>query len=148
MPQSLSRVLIHVVFSTKNRQPLIPAEMQERLHGYIPGILHNLGCVPIQTGGTSDHAHVLFALARTVMLSKVVEETKTGSSRWMKTQGVASFAWQTGYGAFSIGESQVETVVRYIQRQNEHHRRRSFQEEFRLLLKRYNVPYDEKYALD
>ncbi|MBI5526882.1 MAG: IS200/IS605 family transposase [Deltaproteobacteria bacterium] len=148
MPQSLSRILVHLIFSTKNRQPLIAPDVQGRLHGYIPGILHNLGCVPIQTGGTADHAHVLFALARTVTVSKVVEETKTGSSKWMKTQGVASFAWQTGYGAFSIGESQLETVVRYIQRQNEHHRRRSFQEELRLLLEKYNVPYDEKYVWD
>ena len=148
MPQSLSKILVHLVFSTKNRQALIADDTKERLHGYIAGILEHIGCVPIQTGGTADHLHVLFALARTITMSKVVEEVKTGSSKWMKTQGVPSFAWQNGYGAFSVGESQVEAVVRYIQRQEEHHRRRSFKVELRVLLERYHVPLDERFAWD
>lgn len=149
MPQSLSRVLIHLVFSTKNREPCIAADVRPRLHGYIVGILDHLKSPSIQTGGVADHVHILFALGRTITQAQIVEEVKTGTSKWMKADGgVPGFSWQAGYGAFSIGESQVETVVRYIQNQEEHHRKSTFQDEYRKFLERYNITYDEKYVWD
>ena len=148
MPQSLSKILVHLVFSTKNREPAIAATVRPHLHAYLVGILDHLKCPSIQTGGTADHVHILLLLGRTATFSKIVEEVKVGSSKWMKTQGVREFAWQSGYGAFSIGESQVETVVHYIQNQEEHHRVVSFQEEYRRFLEKYRVAYDERYVWD
>jgi REP element-mobilizing transposase RayT len=149
MPQSLSRVLIHLVFSTKNREPSIAADVRPRLHGYIVGILEQIKCPSIQTGGVADHVHILFALNRTVTQADAVEEIKKGSSKWMKAEGrEPKFSWQAGYGAFSIGESQLDAVVSYIQNQKEHHRKMTFYEEYRKLLEKYNVPYDEKYVWD
>ena len=144
MPQSLSRVLIHLVFSTKNREPCIVADVRPRLHGYIVGILDHLKSPSIQTCGVADHVHILFALGRTITQAQIVEEVKTGTSKWMKAdRGVPGFSWQAGYGAFSIGESQVETAVQYIQNQEEHHRKLTFQDEYRKFLERYNITYDE-----
>jgi putative transposase len=149
MPQSLSRVLIHLVFSTKNREPFIATDVRPQLHGYIVGILDHLKSPSIQTGGVGDHVHILFALGRTITQAQIVEEVKKSSSKWMKADGgVPEFSWQAGYGAFSIGESQVETVVRYIQNQEEHHRKVTFQDEYRKFLERYKITYDEKYVWD
>lgn len=148
MPQSLARVLVHLVFSTKNREPSIVASVRPMLHEYLGGILDTLGCPPLIVGGTGDHVHLLFCLSRTQMIADVVEEAKTGSSKWMKQQGPPDFWWQAGYGAFSVGQSQVSTVSRYIARQEEHHRVQSFQAEFRHLLTRYQLPFDERYAWD
>jgi REP element-mobilizing transposase RayT len=148
MPQSLSKILVHLVFSTKNRQAAIAATVCPHLHAYLVGILENLKCPSIQTGGTADHVHSLLLLGRTASISEIVEEVKVGSSKWMKTQGTTEFAWQSGYGAFSIGESQVETVVQYILNQEEHHRVVSFQEEYRRFLEKYRVTYDERYVWD
>ncbi len=149
MPQSLSKVLIHLIFSTKHREPLIPERICPRLHGYIVGILDNLNSPSLQTGGTADHVHTLFALGRTISLAEIVKEIKQSSSKWMKTDaGVQEFSWQAGYGAFSIGESQADKVIAYIQNQAEHHRKMTFQEEFRKFLERYKVAYDERYVWD
>jgi REP element-mobilizing transposase RayT len=148
MPQSLSKILVHLVFSTKHREPTINDVVRPHLHAYLVGILDNLKCASLQTGGTGDHVHILFALGRTMTVSDVVEEVKKGSSKWMKTQDVPTFTWQAGYGAFSVGESQSERVVHYIQRQEQHHRRLSFQDEFRRLLEKYRVVYDERYVWD
>jgi REP element-mobilizing transposase RayT len=149
MPQSLSRILVHLIFGTKHREPLIGVEIRPRLHAYIAGILDNLKCPSMQAGGVADQLHVLFALGRTISLAQVVEEVKTGSSKWMKADGgVPGFSWQAGYGAFSVGESQVDTVIDYIQNQEEHHRELTFQEEFRKFLERYKVAYDERYVWD
>jgi putative transposase len=149
MPQSLSKILIHLVFSTKNREPSIAPATQPRLHGYIVGILDQMKCNSIQTGGVADHVHVLFLLGRTCTPAQVVEEVKKSSSKWMKSEGgVPDFSWQSGYGAFSISESHIDKVVQYIQNQEEHHRKITFQEEYRKLLDRYKIPYDEKYVWD
>lgn len=148
MPQSLAKILVHLIFSTKRREPTIPDALRPHLHAYLVGILNNLQCPSLQTGGTADHVHVLFTLARTMTVSDVVEEVKTSSSKWMKAQGAAGFAWQAGYGAFSVSESQIPAVARYIQQQEEHHRRLSFQEEFRRFLEKYRVAYDERYVWD
>ena len=149
MPQSLSRVLIHVVFSTKYRAPLITPEIRPRLHAYMAGTLHNLGCPSLQTGGVADHIHILCALGRTTTQAKLVEEVKKSSSKWMKAQGgVRGFSWQAGYGAFSVDESRAGIVIRYIKNQEEHHRKKSFQDEYRKILERYKVEYDERYVWD
>ena len=149
MPQSLSKVLVHVIFSTKNREPFIAQPIRPRLHAYITGILDNLKSPSLQTGGVADHVHILFALSRTISPAELVEEVKKGSSKWMKSDGgVPGFFWQAGYGAFSIGESQVGSVIRDIQNQEQHHRKVTFQEEFRKFLQRYKVAYDERYVWD
>jgi REP element-mobilizing transposase RayT len=148
MPQSLAKVLVRLVFSTKNRERIVRREMVPHLHAYLVGILANLKCPSIQTGGTADHVHILFSLGRTIALSQVVEEVKKSSSKWLKTQGVPTFAWQAGYGAFSVSESQAAAVVLYIQNQEEHHRVVSFQEEVRRFLDEHRIAYDERYIWD
>lgn len=148
MPQSLAKILVHLIFSTKNREPTIPREIRASLHAYLTGILDNLRCPSLQTGGTADHVHSLVSLGRTQTVADIVEEVKKSSSKWMKQQGIAGFFWQAGYGAFSIGGSQVSAVVRYIAEQEEHHQHVSFQEEFRRFLARYGVAYDERYVWD
>ena len=149
MPQSLSKILVHLIFSTKHREPLIAPDIRPRLHAYIVGILGNLQTASLQTGGVADHVHVLFALGRTISPAEVVEEVKKSSSKWMKADGgVPRFSWQAGYGAFSVGESQAESVIRYIRDQEQHHRKFTFQEEFRKFLQRYKVAYDERYVWD
>jgi putative transposase len=149
MPQSLSKVLVHLVFSTKHREPTIGPEVRPRLHAYIVGVLENLGCPSIQTGGVEDHVHILCVLGRTITQADLVQEIKTSASRWMKAEGgVPGFAWQSGYGAFSLGESQAAAVRTYVRNQEEHHRKMTFQEEYRKLLERYKLAYDERYVWD
>ena len=149
MPQSLAKVLVHLIFSTKHRQALIQQAVRPRLHAYIVGILENLKSPALQIGGVADHVHSLLILSRTISQAEVVEEVKKGSSKWMKAEGnVPEFAWQAGYGAFSIGESQVDTVIHYIQNQEQHHQKISFQDEFRRFLERYRIAYDERYMWD
>ena len=148
MPQSLANVMVHTIFSTKNREPIIRDEVANQLYAYIIGILANIESPSIQIGGMSDHLHVFFPLGRTNSLSEVMEDVKRSSSKWMKEQGVSNFAWQAGYGAFSVSESQRDTVVRYIRNQPEHHRKLSFQQEYVRFLKKYKVNYDERYVRD
>ena len=148
MAQSLSNILLHIVFSTKYRAPIITAEHEDQLWRYLTGACHELGCHAHRIGGMADHVHLLCGLARTVPVSKLIEQLKRPASKWMKTRGVPDFAWQNGYGAFSIGQSQFDDVAGYIARQKEHHRRMTFQEEFRAFLKRYRVDYDEHYVWD
>jgi REP element-mobilizing transposase RayT len=150
MPQSLARLHIHLVFSTKNREPLIADPVRDSLHRYMASVLQKLGCVPVLINSVEDHAHLLFDLARTISISQAVEEVKKSSSKWIKTQGpeFAGFAWQAGYGAFAVSESNVETVRTYIANQREHHRTKTFQEEYRAFLERHNVAFDERYVWD
>ena len=149
MPQSLAQIYVHLVFSTKDRVPQISMEVKPRLHAYLAGACSAIHCEALIVGGVTDHVHLLFRLARTTCLSDAVKDIKVESSKWMKTEaGVQTFAWQAGYGAFSIGASQVDDVTDYIRRQPEHHLRRGFQEEFRMLLQRYGVKYDEAYVWD
>lgn len=124
------------------------ADIRPALHAYLIGTLVHLHCPSLQTGGTADHIHSLFSLARTRTIAEVVEEVKTSSSRWMKREGVPQFAWQAGYGAFSVSESRADAVIRYIMRQGEHHRRATFQDELRQFLARHGVAYDERYVWD
>jgi REP element-mobilizing transposase RayT len=150
MPQSLSRVLVHLVFSTKNRAPLLTDEIRAELHPYLSVLLNDNDCPSLQVGGVDDHVHLLFGLSRTLAIAEIVEILKVASSKWIKTKSgqLAEFHWQHGYGAFSIGQSQATRVVRYIQNQPEHHRRISFQDEFRGLLERYQIAFDERYVWD
>ena len=149
MSQSLSRVLVHLVFSTKHREALIAEAILPKLHGYLTGILKNLDCPSLRTGGASDHVHLLLVMNRTMALAQLVQELKTSSSKWMKGEGESpTFSWQAGYGAFSVSESKVEAVKSYIANQEEHHRRVTFQDEYRALLEKHRVPFDERYVWD
>ena len=151
MPQSLAKILVHAVFSTKERRPFLrDALLRDELHRYLGGILANLDCHPIIVGGVEDHVHMLFALSRTSTVAEVVKEVKRSSSLWIKTKSrdLDDFAWQNGYGIFSIGFSQIETVQAYIKNQEEHHRNVTFQDEFRAFLKRYEIECDERYVWD
>jgi REP element-mobilizing transposase RayT len=151
MSQSLAKILIHTVFSTKERRPFLhDRPLREELHRYLGGILSNLECQPIIVGGVEDHVHLLCALSRTCEPAELVKEAKRGSSIWLKTKSpdLHDFAWQSGYGMFSIGFSQIESVRNYIAAQEEHHRKVSFQDEFRQLLQRYEIEFDERYVWD
>ena len=151
MAQSLSRILVHFVFSTKERRPyLANSDLRTELHAYIGGILTQLDCQPIIVGGVADHVHALAVLARTRTAADIVKETKRGSALWVKAadQSLSDFAWQNGYGAFSIGASQIRAVRDYIANQHEHHRKLTFQDEFRTLLKRYGIDFDERFVWD
>jgi len=151
MPQSLAKVLVHTVFSTKDRRPLLrDAPLRDELHRYLGGILNHLQCQPIIVGGVEDHVHLLSTVSRTCALAEMVKELKRGSSLWIKelVPGMVDFSWQNGYGIFSIGYSQIEEVQRYISEQEQHHRKYSFQEEFRRLLTRYEIAFDERYVWD
>jgi len=147
MPQSLSRILVHLVFSTKDRAPLLRQPLRDELFVYLGGVLREHGCQPIKIGGVEDHVHVFFGLSRTMSLSEAVGLVKTSSSRWVKSKGAAysDFAWQAGYGAFSVSQSSADAVASYVAAQEEHHRARDFRDEFRGLLVRHNVEFDERY---
>jgi REP element-mobilizing transposase RayT len=151
MPQSLAKILVHIVFSTKERRPFLREPViRDEMHRYLGGILSKLGCQSVMVGGVEDHVHLLAALARTCEAAEIVKEVKRGSSLWIKERdhSLSDFAWQNGYGIFSIGFSQLEDLKRYIASQEEHHRKHTFQDEFRLLLKRYQLAYDERYMWD
>jgi len=150
MPQSLSSIFVHIIFSTKCRKPFIHSTMIHNLHKYMVGIAREHNAYVHEIGGVEDHVHLLVSLPRTISLCKLVEEIKKGSSRWMKTQGKdwSRFAWQNGYGAFSIGRSSYENLRRYIQNQQEHHKKISFQDEYRAFLRKYGVEFDERYVWD
>jgi REP element-mobilizing transposase RayT len=151
MPQSFAKILVHVVFSTKDRRPFLREKsLRDELHHYIGGILSAQDCQPIITGGIEDHVHFLCALSRTRDAAHVIKEVKRGSSLWIKTKDadLQDFSWQAGYGIFSIGFSQIAPVRDYIAGQEEHHRKTSFQDEFRQLLRRYEIEFDERYVWD
>ena len=150
MPQSLANVLVHVVFSTKNRSPFIAPDSEDELYRYLATAFRTCQCPAHKVGGTADHVHIVCSLARTVSIADLLAAAKADSSKWIKTKGprYADFAWQAGYGAFSIGQSQLGRVSEYIAAQGEHHRARTFQDEFRGLLKRYEIEYDERYVWD
>ncbi|HWI57699.1 MAG TPA: transposase [Bacillota bacterium] len=150
MSQSLAKNLIHLTFGTKHREAFLVPPVREGLHRYMAGILQDLDSPALSINSVEDHTHVLFNLNKNHALAQVIMETKRGSSRWLKTQGpqFAQFHWQDGYGAFSVGQSGVEQVKVYISGQEEHHRVKTFQSEFRALLRRYQIAFDEQYLWD
>ena len=156
MPQSLSRIIIHLTFSTKNRDRVLAyPDVRDQLNAYIVGILRNLECPSIQVGSVIDHVHILYLHSRTASLADVVGTVKRESSAWLKTQKpdikdpyLMKFAWQAGYAAFSVSESNVEKVREYVATQEEHHRRITFQEEYRKFLEVHGVAFDERFMWD
>ena len=148
MPQSLANTLIHVIWSTKERLPLITETVRADLHGYMAGILKNLESPALIINSVSDHVHVLCQLSKNLPACKLIEEVKKSSSKWIKTQGISAFAWQNGYGVFSVSQSNVTAVRKYIEGQPEHHKKIDFKEEFRAFCKRHDAPIDERYVWD
>jgi REP element-mobilizing transposase RayT len=150
MPQSLSFLLVHVVFSTKDRAPVLGDSIRPALHAYLATVSRNADCECYRVGGVADHVHLAMRQSRTITMAKLIEELKTSSSKWLKTQSpeLASFAWQHGYGAFSVRPTDLEALRHYIDSQKEHHRKRTFQEEYRAFLAKYGIEYDERYVWD
>lgn len=150
MPQSLANLYVYLIFSTKERLPCITATVRPDLHAYLATVLANLNSPAVLINSTADHVHLLFKMGRSVSLAQVVEDVKKSSSKWIKTQGSewTRFAWQAGYGAFSVSESNVPKVAHYIRHQEEHHRVKTFQEEFREFLAKHQIPFDERYVWD
>ena len=150
MPQSLSHVLVHIIFSTKNREPWIVAGVRERLHAYLATVGRDNGAFVYRVGGVADHVHMVCTLPRTVSQSDLLEELKKHSSRWIKELDprLAGFAWQRGFGIFSVSQSRLDEVIAYVTTQEEHHHTLSFQEEYRNFLKKHAVEFDERYVWD
>lgn len=150
MPQSLVRNYVHIVFSTKHRQPTIDKGIAPELYSYMGGVAKNLECKLISAGGIEDHIHLLCRVTQKIALMTFVQKVKANSSRWMKYQGEAyeNFFWQNGYGAFSVSQSGLERVMKYIDNQEEHHKKRDFKSEYRGLLDKHEIPYDERYMWD
>jgi putative transposase len=150
MPQSLAQVYLHLVFSTKNRAAFLKdKDIQQRLHAYLAGICKKLESPSLKVGGVEDHVHILCRFGRKQSIADLVRELKRESSKWMtREHGLRDFEWQAGYGAFSVSPSHVDGLIAYIENQEEHHRRESFQDEVRRLLRKYKVEYDERYVWD
>ncbi len=150
MGQSLVQNYMHIIWSTKNRVPLIKPEIEKSLHAYLAGICSEHDSPAIKVGGYIDHIHILCRISKNISISNFMGHIKKSSSKWAKTKGgqFSSFYWQDGYGAFSVSPSNVDRVVAYIENQHEHHKTKSFKEEFRLFLKKYKVDFDERYVWD
>ncbi len=150
MPQSLAQIFVHVIFSTKNREPVLDDSIHPELHDYVGGIVKNLGGALLAAGSVADHIHLLISHPRTCAPAELVQEIKTGSSKWLKTRGprYAAFHWQSGYGIFSVSPLHRVDVEKYLANQAEHHRVVSFQEEYRKLLRKYGIEFDERYVWD
>ncbi len=151
MSQSLAKILVHTVFSTKERRPFLrDRPLREEMHRYLGGILNHLDCHPVIGGGIENHVHLLSSLSRTCPVAEMVKELERGSSLWIKERArtMTDFAWQNGYGVFSVSLSRIEDVRRYIAEQEQRHRKLSFQDEFKELLKRHQIAYDERYLWD
>ena len=148
MPQSLSRVLVHLVFGTKDRVPWMNREIRSELHAYLGGITRNHGGWPIEIGGVEDHVHICLGLARTTSVAEMVSALKASSSKWMKNKhrDLNQFQWQAGYAAFSVDPLNLDALVNYIRNQEEHHRSKSFQDEYREFLKAHGIQFEEKYV--
>ena len=151
MAQSLARLWTHLIFSTKNRFPFLTDKvLRTEMHTYLAQVLRNHDCETLIVGGVEDHTHSLFALSRTLPIASVVKEVKRTSSNWIKETSpkLSKFYWQGGYAAFSVSQSNLAEVVRYIENQEEHHKRVTFQDEYRAFLEAYGVDYDERYVWD
>lgn len=148
MSQSLSKVYIHVVFSTKYIQKIIPETIREKFQSYIIGCLSNIKSYTEEIYINPDHLHALCTLPRTVTIAQLISKMKTPSSGWIKDNGIPNFDWQDGYAVFSVSASNVEKVKRYIQNQPEHHKKDDFKDELRLFLNKYNIEFDERYIWD
>ncbi len=150
MPQSISKLYAHLIFSTKDRYPFLVPAIRDRVHAYMSVLLRDMGSPYVFVGGVADHVHILYELNRTLAVSEYVEQVKRESSKFVKTLGdrLDKFYWQRGYGIFSVSPTHRESVVKYIQNQEEHHRAKTFQEEYREFLIRYEIEFDERYVWD
>lgn len=151
MPQSLSAIYVHAVFSTKGRRRFLRDRLlRMEMHAFLGGISKHLNCPCIIVGGTDDHIHQIFRLNRTITPSECIKEIKRVSTLWIKQRAprLINFAWQAGYGAFSVSAANLDVVKKYIASQEEHHQKMSFQEEFRMMLKKHNLEWDERYVWD
>ncbi len=150
MGQSLVKNYLHIIYSTKNRQPFIAPPIETELNSYLGGICNKNECQALKVGGYVDHVHILCMLSKKITLVNFIEHLKVHSSKWMKTKGeeFRNFYWQDGYGAFSVNPTQIGTVIKYIANQHEHHRKKTYQDEYRGFLKKYKVEYDERYVWD
>jgi REP element-mobilizing transposase RayT len=150
MPQSLSKVVLHMIFSTKNREPWLDRDVRPRMHAYLATICRDLGGEIVHVGGVADHVHIITTLPRTLSQAQLVETIKKASSKWIKALDTRyrGFFWQRGYGAFSVSPSQLDSVLEYVDNQQGHHRGRTFQEEYRELLRKHGVDFDERYVWD
>ena len=150
MPQSLAHILVHLVFSTKDREPFLTSGLRPSVHAYLAEVAHNAGCRCYRVGGVSDHVHLAVALTRTITVASLVETLKTSSSKWIKMRAPAltTFAWQRGYGVFSVEPTERALLCGYIDNQEAHHRTRTFQHEYRAFLAKYEVAFDEHYVWD
>jgi len=151
MPQSLSVIYVHLVFSTKDRRPFLrDQKLRGTLHAYLGEVSKRLDCPPILVGGVEDHVHILARFGRTISQAEWVKELKRVSNQWLKEQGVdfTGFEWKGGYADFSVSQSNLEQVKEYVARQEEHHRKLTFQDELRALLRKHQVQWDERYIWD
>jgi putative transposase len=150
MPQSLSRVILHIIFSTKDREPWLGLDIRPRMHAYLATVCRDLGAEVVRVGGVADHVHIVTTLPRTVSQAQLIEQIKKVSSKWIKKLDARyrGFFWQRGYGAFSVSPSQLDAVLQYVDTQQEHHRTRTFQDEYRELLRRHGIDFDERYVWD
>ena len=150
MPQSFSQVYVHITFSTKNRYPFIDNDIKQELWSYLGGICKELECNPIRVGGDCDHIHICCLLSKKITQMQLLESIKSSSSKWIKTKGVKydKFYWQKGYGIFSVNPSELDIVTAYIDSQEEHHKKQTFQKELLAFLKKYKINYDERYLWD
>lgn len=148
MPQSLAKVYIHIVFTTKTGFPFIAESIRPELQSYIIGTLSNLGVFTNEIYANPDHIHILCTLPRTITMADLVSKIKTSSSKWIKTKGIQDFDWQDGYGVFSVSSSKVATVENYIRKQPEHHKQLDYKDELRQFFKEYKIDFDERYVWD
>jgi putative transposase len=150
MPQLLSKVIIHIIFSTKDREPWLDRDVRPRMHAYVATICRDLNAEALRVGGVADHLHIVTTLPRTLSQAAMVETLKKTSSKWIKglDSKYRQSYWQRGYGAFSVSASQLNAVLEYVGDQEEHHRTRSFQEEYRDFLCKCGVKFDERYVWD
>jgi len=148
MPQSLAKVYVHIVFTTKYRQSLINDDIRTELHSYMIGVLSNLGSYTYEIYANPDHIHILCTLPRTITMAELVSKAKTSTSKWIKQKGILGFGWQDGYGIFSVNAYGLNTVKKYIRNQPRHHIKKNYKDELRQFFKEYEIEYDERYVWD
>lgn len=150
MPRSVSLILVHLIFSTKDRQPALGDDIRPALFAYLATVIRNSGCECYRVGGVADHVHLAVRMGKEQTIAKLIEQVKSSSSKWLKTQspGLRRFAWQRGYGAFSVGPTDIQALLRYIDEQEVHHRKHSFQDEFVAFLRKYGIDSEDAHLWD
>jgi putative transposase len=148
MSQSLSNIILHIVFSTRNREPCMDADTQQKIYAYFVKAFADHKCPVYEIGGTNNHIHIACSFSRTLTVSDLIRDVKISSTKWIKEKTLRDFSWQRGYGVFSVSQSQLNKLENYIQTQEEHHRQKSFKQELLELLQKHHISYDENYLWD